>query len=277
MPSMMRGNDDIKEEGYATDLFRRESVKFVRENKSKPFFLYVPFNAPHSASNLEKDSYQAPKEFIDLYPEAKDSRAVNRTKYMAMVTCMDAAIGELLDTLRALGLERDTLVIFFSDNGGGGPADNHPLRGRKGDTWEGGIRVPFIARWPGKIPAGKVTDEFLSALELFPTFVSMAKAKSPKNVEMDGFNMLPVLQGKEKSQRSEMFWERRQFKAARVGNYKWVDMEKGGGLFDLSTDISEQHDLSFEKPEILNQLKSRYTSWKNKMDAAEPRGPFKNY
>ena len=277
MPSMMRGNDDIKEEGYATDLFRRESVKFICENKSKPFFLYVPFNAPHSASNLEKDSYQAPKEFIDMYPEAKDSRAVNRTKYMAMVTSMDAAIGELLDTLRELGLERDTLVIFFSDNGGAGMSDNKPLRGQKGEMWEGGIRVPFIARWPGKIPAGKTTDEFLTSLEIFPTFISVAKAKSPNGVVLDGFNMLPVLAGKETSQRKEMFWERRQFKAARVGNYKWVDMEKGGGLFDLSTDVSEQRDLSSEKPEILNDVKTRFSEWEKEMDAADPRGPFKNY
>jgi arylsulfatase A-like enzyme len=196
---------------------------------------------------------------------------------MAMVTIMDAAIGELLDTLQELGLERDTLVISFSDNGGGGISDNKPLRGRKGDTWEGGIRVPFIARWPGKIPAGKVTDAFLTSLELFPTFLSVAKTKSPKGVILDGFNMLPVLEGKTDSSRKEMFWERRQFKAARVGNYKWVDMEKGGGLFDLSTDISEQHDLSSEKPEILNQLKSMFRNWKKEMDAAEPRGPFRNY
>ncbi len=277
VPSMMRGNDDIKEKGYATDLFRREAVQFLRDHQRHPFFLYLAFNAPHSASNLEKDSYQAPENFLALYPDEKNKSTDPRRKYMAMISSMDAAIGELLDTLKQLKLDENTLVIFTSDNGGAGVGDNAPLRGKKGETWEGGIRVPFIARWPGKIPAGTTIDDFLTTLEIFPTLVSIAKARSPKNVTLDGFNFLPVLEGKVKSSRTEMFWERRQFKGARCENYKWVEMGKKTGLFDLSMDIGEQHDLSADKPEVLQKIKARFDHWKKEMDAAEPRGPFKNY
>jgi arylsulfatase A-like enzyme len=277
IPSMMRGNEDIKEEGYATDLFRREAVRFIKENKDRPFFLYLPFNAPHGASNLEKNSYQVPEKYRALYPATKSLKEENRAKYMAMVTCLDDAIGEVAATLRSNDIEENTLILFFSDNGGAAIGDNKPLRGGKGDMWEGGFRVPFIAKWPGRIPAGTTTDEFITSLEVFPTLIAVAQSKAPRNVALDGFNFLPVLQGKQKSSRTEMYWERRSDQAARVGNFKWVKSNKGGGLFDLSKDISEQHDLSKEQPEVLRQVQSRFAKWKAEMDASEPRGPFRNY
>jgi arylsulfatase A-like enzyme len=275
VPSLFHGNERIQEEGYATDLFRREALHFIRENQNRPFFLYLAFNAPHIASNLEKDPFQVPEKYIRKYP-GRDPKA-NRTKYMAMVTCMDEAIGEVLDTLKELGLERNTLVIHHSDNGGGGPGDNGPLRGRKGQLFEGGVRVPCLARWPGRLPAGRVNDEFLSTLELLPTLAAIAGAKPPEGVVLDGFNMLPVLQGRAKSSRTEMFWQRRKDRAARVGNYKWVDSGAGKGLFDLSQDIGEKHDLSAERPEALERLEAGFAAWQKDMDAAEPRGPFRDY
>src|SRR5690606_19437069 len=147
------------------------------------------------------------------------------------------------------GLERDTLVLFFSDNGGARIADNGPLRGNKAQMFEGGIRVPFLARWPGRLPAGRVTDAFLSSLEVFPTLAAAAGAKPPQGVSLDGFDMLPVLRGEAESKRKEMFWQRRSDRAARVGRYKWVDSKAGKGLFDLQEDPGEQRDLSAEKPE----------------------------
>jgi arylsulfatase A-like enzyme len=275
--SMFRGNDrTTADKGiYATDLFRRESLRFVREHKDKPFFLYIPFNAPHSASNLQKDSYQVPEKWLKLYPDLdpKDKRTI----YMAMVSCMDDAVGELLDTLRELRLEKDTLIMFFSDNGGSGGGDNKPLRGGKSSMFEGGIRVPFLARWPARLPAGKVCDEFLTSLEVFPTFCAAAGAKPPAGIVLDGHDMLPVLAGKVKSPRAEMFWQRRDDKAARVGNFKWVESAKLKGLYDLSTDIEERKDLSVEKPDVLARVKARFDAWRKEMDAAEPRGPFRDY
>ena len=194
-----------------------------------------------------------------------------------MVTCLDDAIGGLLDTLDELGLAKRTLVVFFSDNGGGGVGDNGALRGGKGQMFEGGVRVPFIARWPGMLPAGLVKNEFLSTLELFPTLAAVAETAVPQGVKLDGFDMMPVLRGEAGSNRNEMFWERRNDRAARVGSYKWVDSAKGQGLFDLSTDLAERHDLSAERPEVLRRLQGRFDAWKAEMEAAEPRGPFRDY
>jgi arylsulfatase A-like enzyme len=174
-------------------------------------------------------------------------------------------------------LTDNTLVVFFSDNGGGGGADNTPLRGGKAQMFEGGLRVPFVARLPGRIPAGSVSDEFLTALELFPMFTHLAGAELPKRVVYDGFDMLPVLAAEKSSERTRMFWQRRGDKAARFGNLKWVDSARGGGLFDLSKDIGEKHDLSKEHPDMLAILKDAFEKWRKEMDAAEPRGPFRDY
>jgi arylsulfatase A-like enzyme len=143
--------------------------------------------------------------------------------------------------------------------------------------FEGGIRVPLLARWPGRLPAGKTTDEFLTALEVFPTLLAAAGAKAPEGVVLDGFDMLPALQGRAGSARAEMFWERRRDRAARVGTYKWVDAAAGKGLFDLAKDPGEQRDLSTEQPELLARVQARFAAWKKTMDAAEPRGPFRDY
>ena len=275
IPSMFRGNERVQEEGYATDLFRQEALAFIDQHKDQPFFLYVAFNAPHSASNLEKTGVQAPEEYIAKYAEAEASQA--RRQYMACVTCMDEAIGQITARLKQYGLEENTLVVFSSDNGGGGPCDNAPLRGRKAQMFEGGLRVPALARWPGKLPAGRVCDEFLTTLELFPTLARAAGAELPRDVKLDGFDMLPVLAGEQSSQRREMFWQRRSEKAARVDQWKWIETEKFSGLFDLSQDIGEQHDLSSEKPEVAARLKARFAAWQSEMQAAEPRGPFRNY
>lgn len=289
VPSLFRGNQRTEEDKgtYVTDVFRREALRFVREQKAKPFFLYLAFNAPHGASSFAPDSekkagekkegvgVQVPEKYLKLYPNRDPKNGV--TRYLAAVTCMDEAIGELLDTLRELGLERDTLVLFMSDNGGSGNGGNAPLKGGKSSMWEGGLRVPFLARWPGRLPANAVTDEFLTSLELFPTLLAATGAKPSAGVKLDGFDMTPVLQGKAKSPRTEMFWERRSDRAARIGNWKWVDSARGGGLYDLATDLGEKNDLTKQKPDVAAQMKAKFTAWKQEMDASEPRGPFRDY
>ncbi len=277
VPSMFRDNNRTEADKgtYATDLFKRESLRFINENHERPFFLYVAFNAPHGASNLDKPGVQAPEEYVRKYPQMKPEDKL--TSYYAAVTCMDAAIGDLLDALKKHDLEKNTLVVFMSDNGGSGNGGNAPLKGAKSTMWEGGLRVPFIARWPGQLPAGKVTDEFLTGLELFPTFAAIARAKTQEGVVLDGFNLLPVLQGRRKSGRNEMYWERRSDRAARVGNWKWVESAKGNGLYDLASDPGEKQDLSKQQPGVVTMMKSKFANWKKQMDEAEPRGPFKDY
>jgi len=286
VPSMRRGNAPTTEDKgtYCTDLFGREALRFIREQKDRPFFCYVPFNAPHGASNLDRPrpGVQAPLEYIQKHygpydPAHPHTRESRRKRYMAAVTYMDEAIGEMLDLLEETGQADNTLVIFFSDNGGGGGADNAPLRGGKSRMFEGGLRVPCLLRWPGVIPAGTVCREFLTSLEIFPTLCKVAGAATPAGVELDGFDMLPVLTGKRQSSRQEMFWQRRADKAARVGHWKWVESSRGSGLFDLSNDIAEQHDLSQENPEKLSHLKARFAAWTKRMNQADPRGPFRDY
>ena len=275
--SMFRGNQRTREDvgQYATDLFRREAVRFIRAHRERPFFVYLPFNAPHSASSLDKPGVQAPEEYLRRYPNLNPKERL--TAYYAAVTCMDDAIGEVLRTLQEIGQEKNTLVLFLSDNGGSGNGGNAPLRGQKSTMWEGGLRVPFLAWWPGRLPAGVVTDEFLTSLEIFPTLAGLAGARLPAGVELDGFDALPVLRGERKSPRTEMFWERRSDRAARVGQWKWVSTQKGGGLFDLSRDLGEKEDVSAKHPEVAQRLANAFAAWKARMDAAEPRGPFRDY
>jgi arylsulfatase A-like enzyme len=282
IPSMYRDSTPTTEDKgtYCTYLFQREAVKFLKENHDQPFFLYVPFNAPHGSSSLDPEirgTVQAPEKYLAMYPEGETRREQRRRGYLAATTCMDDAIGEMLDLLEEYDIANNTLVIFFSDNGGSGHADNAPLKGRKSTMWEGGIRVPCIVRYPGRIPAGTTSDEFLTSLEVFPTLVKAADAQPPKDVILDGFDMLPVLTGQQSSSRTEMFWQRRGDKAARVGSWKWVDSGRGGGLFNLAEDIGEENDLSTSKPEVLRRVKSRFAAWRKEMDEAEPRGPFRDY
>src|SRR5262245_57390879 len=275
IPSMFRGNERIKEEGYATDVFEREALSFLRANQGRPWFLYLAFNAPHGASSLTERGVQAQQKYLKMYPDLDPKSA--RARYAAAVTNMDHAIGRVLDAVRESGEENDTLVLFHSDNGGAGTSNNGPLRGAKAQMFEGGLRVPCLACWPGVIPAGKVSDELLTTLEIFPTLVKAAGARTPEGVKLDGFDMLPALLSEGKSPRAEMFWQRRNDKAARIGKYKWVESAKNSGLFDLETDLGEKNDLSRERPEVLAKVQARWRAWRQEMDDSEPRGPFRDY
>ena len=284
VPSLFRGNERTEEDKgkYITNVFGREAQSFLREHLGqRPVFLYLPFNAPHGASTLAEDNggqkpgVQAPEEYVARYRGVvKDEKLA---RYCAAVTCMDEVIGDLLKTLDDAGQTDNTIVLFMSDNGGSGNGGNEPLKGAKSTMWEGGLRVPFLIRWPGKVPASTVTDEFLTTLEIVPTLLAASGAPAPAGVKLDGFDMLPVLRGERKSPRTEMFWQRRADKAARVGQWKWVDSAKGKGLFDLSQDLGETNDLSKAKPDVLKMMQDRFAAWRAEMDASEPRGPFRDF
>ena len=289
VPSLFRGNQRTEEDkgSYITDVLRREALGFMSEHAGKrPFFLYLAFNAPHGASSFgegtvegEKkkgEGVQCPEKYAAMYRERgmKDEKLA---RYCGALTCMDEAIGALVAALEKSGQRENTLILFLSDNGGSGNGGNAPLRGAKSSMWEGGLRVPFIANWPGKLPAGRVTDEFLTGLEILPTLLAATGATAPEGVKLDGHDMLPVLRGEAKSPREAMFWQRRSDKAARVGKWKWIESAKGGGLFDLEADPAEKHDLSREKPEMAQKLKAQFEAWRAEMDASEPRGPFRDF
>lgn len=301
VPSMYRNLRQTEEDKgvYCTYLFEREALRFLGSVEAKqPFLLYVPFNAPHSTSALEpllRSSVQAPPEYKQMYPPVGvESREVDkyrygqparvvtkdarRRDYRAAVTCMDTAIGKILARLHQQGLSDNTIVIFFSDNGGGGGADNSPLRGKKADTWEGGIRVPCLVSWPqGGVPAGGVNHEFLTTLEILPSLMAAAGVSLPPELHFDGYDWWPTLRGERGSPREEMFWKRRDRHAARVGKWKWVDMEGETGLYDLESDPGETLDLAASRPDVLRMVTSRYASWRKEMAAADPRRPFRDF
>ncbi len=301
VPSMYRKLEKTTEDRgvYCTDLFRREALRFLSEKEEgQPFFLYLPFNAPHNSSSLTpkiRSSVQAPDEFKQMYPPVKKETQVSenyrygapaevtttearKRDYRAAVTCMDDAIGRVLDDLQRKGVLDNTIVVFFSDNGGSGGADNSPLRGRKSQMWEGGVRVPCIVRWPaGGVPAGRVCDEFLTSLELFPSFAVAAGATVADDLVLDGFDWWSTLKGETPSPRKEMFWKKKSWVAARVGNWKWVDIGSTVGLYDLSVDPGEKKDVAADNPEIVAKVRARLDAWQTEMQVAEPRGPFRNF
>ncbi|HEY1111494.1 MAG TPA: sulfatase-like hydrolase/transferase, partial [Opitutaceae bacterium] len=289
VPSLFAGNARTQADKgtYATFLFEREALRFLDATpKGQPWFLYLCFNAPHSASAFSDEpvgkngkknflGVQVPEQYAKPY---RDRGVAERlSNYLGAVTCMDESIGKVLRQIEARGETQDTLVLFISDNGGSGNGGNAPLKGQKGTMWEGGLSVPLLAKWPGKLPAGKVTDEFLTTLEFFPTIAAATGAKVPQGVKLDGFDMLPVLRGDKASSRTEMVWERRKDHAIRLGNWKWVQTGGARGLYDLSKDRSEKTDVSATNPAIVTKLKDRFAEWKKEMDASEPRGPFKDY
>lgn len=279
---------------YCTKLFEREAKKFIEQNHKRPFFLYLPFNAPHGASNLDpsiRSAAQAPDEYKQKFPHLKDTLREGkkygepamvatpekrRLEYLASIACMDDAIGTVLGLLDQYEITDNTLVVFFSDNGGSGGSDNSPLRGSKGKVFEGGIRVCAAVRGPG-IPKGTVSDEFLTTLELLPTFTKFAGGTPREDIIVDGFDMLPVLKGEMPSKRQKMFWKRREQEAARVGDWKWVRNASGEYLFHLAEDVSEKRNLAETHAAKLKEMRNEFALWLQEMEASEPRGPFRDF
>jgi len=284
VPSMYDDNEPtIKDKGtYCTDLLEREAINFLNVNIDKPFFLYLPFNAPHYGSNQHKEDprypVQATQEYLDMYPEEFEEGNYKRQGNMASITDMDNAIGNILQVIADAGKEENTLIIFFSDNGGSGSSDNYPLRGGKSNFFEGGIRVPCIIKWPARISGDQVIDNFLSSMEIFPTILSVTGINKPEHIILDGFDIMPLLTGEDKNlERQEMYWEARDKFAARVGNWKLVDNINERGFYDLSKDVSEETDLTDIMPDKFVEVSNKFHKWQADMEKAEPRGPFKDY
>ncbi len=201
VPRILRGREDAREEGYLTDAFAREAVSFVDRHKDGPFFLYLAFNAPHGP-------LQASVTYLKRFESIKDEK---RRTYAAMVSALDDAVGAVMAKLHAAGLDERTLVVFLSDNGG--PTDvngssNAPLRGVKGETREGGIRVPFLLRWPGRLPAGAIYDRPVIQLDLHPTALAAAGAPVPADATPDGVDLLPYLTGSKSGDPHELLYWR---------------------------------------------------------------------
>ncbi len=256
---IVRGQTVVEEKEYLTEVFARESVAFIERHRNEPFFLYASFNAPHTP-------LQATQKYLDRFPNVKDEK---RRIYLAMVSALDDAVGAILTKLRETGLEKDTLVVFLSDNGCAtytGACTNDPLRWGKLTHFEGGSRVPFAMRLPGKLKAGSVYDKPISSLDLFPTTVALAGGKLPTDREYDGLDLLPYLTGKKKTAPHEVLcWRNGDNAAVRKGNWK---LFKGGDqfwLYDLSKDLGEKQNVADKYPAIVKDLKQELVTWNARM------------
>ncbi|MCP5112009.1 MAG: sulfatase-like hydrolase/transferase, partial [bacterium] len=256
--SIYRDREIIDDTGYLTDNLAREATAFIEGNRRRPFFLYLPFNAVHWP-------LQAPAEDIKQFSSGNENRDV----YLAMLHRMDLAVGAVLDTLGKHGLTENTLVIFFSDNGGAqkNHANNGRLRDYKQSVYEGGIRVPFLMSWPARIPKGVVNDEPVISLDAFPTICAATGAKLPSDRVYDGKNILPILSGEAKGPLHEaLFWDgdqRRQ--AVRAGKWKMVNNRDVIELYDLEADPGETRNLFDHHPDVLKRLRRLFNEWRSEM------------
>ena len=254
---------------YSHDFFTKEALEFIDKNKNSPFFLYLPYTIPHANNQAGRKGMEVPDYGIYKdkdWPEPQKGHA-------AMITRMDRDIGKLLARLKQLRIDKNTLVMFSSDNGphkeSGADPDffdsNGPLRGIKRDLYEGGIRVPLIARWPGKIKAGSVTDHVSAFWDFLPTCANLAGLIPPEAI--DGISMLPTLMGQPEKQKKHefLYWEfheRGGKQAVRMGDFKAVRLnvrKNPNGpleLYDLKNDIAEKHNIAAQYPDVIARIRA---------------------
>lgn len=265
--TIMRGVDPLVEPEYLTDAIARETVRFIDANHDKSFFAYVPFNAVHTP-------IEATKKYQDRFPNEKSDK---QRDYNAMTSALDDAVGRIVDSLDRNGLTKNTLVIFFNDNGGPtytGVQSNAGLKLGKLFLFEGGVRVPLIMKWPGAIQDGSTFDGVTSALDLFPTICSAAKLELPARIELDGVDLLPYLNRDTKGPPHEvLFWSNGPNIAVRRGDWKLVKSHQSVWLFDLVNDPGETKSVAETEPEIVSQLLNAHKAWQSQM--REPAWPSK--
>ncbi len=261
---ILRGTERIRSLDYLTDAFGRETSAFMAKHKGRPWLCYLAFNAVHAP-------LQATEKYLERFKHIDDPK---RRSYVALQSAMDDAVGVVLARLRELRLEEDTLIFFLSDNGGPTPSttsSNGPLRGFKSQTWEGGIRVPFMIQWKGRLPAGKVDDRPVIQLDILPTALAAAGIAVQPEWKLDGVNLLPFLTGKNTGAPHEaLYWRFGPQLALRMGDWKilkapgaGVDPEKprdgkattaGVHLYHLRQDRGETENLAAERPEKVREL-----------------------
>jgi arylsulfatase A-like enzyme len=252
--AIWRNEQAIDDTGYLTDNLRREAVSFVAGHEKRPFFLYLAFNAVHYP-------LQAPPEVVRKYDTGNPKRDI----YLAMLEREDAAVGALLDELEKRRLQQNTLVVFFSDNGGAraNASSNGALRDFKQSVYEGGIRVPFMMSWPGRIRPDTVSREPVMSMDVLPTVCAAAGASLPKDVVFDGKDILAALTGQTSEPLHDaMFWDGAEEKTAvRSGRWKLVNNRGRTELFDLDADLSEKNDLAPHRPDIISRLQAAFDEW----------------
>lgn len=284
-PYLIRNSEEVKLEGniggrqgktYSHYAIMDEALEFIKTNHQKPFFCYLPITPPHGMYDIPADDPAWKLYENDAW--IKDPKISQDTKnYAAMVSMVDHNLQQVLDLLKELELEQNTIVFFTGDNGGQdrfrsqqhprgffgpnvNPVNNVEFRGGKGNLYEGGLRIPFIVRWPGKISPGQTSDLLFNQVDILPTLAELTGTQAPKDV--DGLSILPELigqqqAGREQEQHRFLYWEFGSQTAVRMKNWKAIQSKKNRPweLYDLDQDLSEAHDVAQQHPEIINQMK----------------------
>jgi len=263
---ILRAGQPVVESEYLTDALTREAVDFIQRNSERPFFLYLAYNAVHSP-------LQGADAYMQRFEHIED---IHRRIFAAMLANLDDSVGTVLKTLQAQDLMNDTLIFFISDNGGPTrelTSSNAPLRGGKGQVYEGGIRVPFMLQWTEHVPAGAEYDEPVISLDVYGTAAALAKNPIPKSRPIDGVDLMPYLTRQDQgSPHKELFWRLNQKTAIRVGDWKLLRNPDRRGqqdapwkLYNLADDLSESNDLSAAEPERVRQLSAAWTRLNDEM------------
>jgi len=269
---ILRGNEQVQELDYTTDAFGREAVAFIERHRAEPWFLYLAFNAVHTPMEATDDR-------LAKFAGSEDKQ---RRTYAAMMLAMDEAIGQVLQKVAAAGLAQDTLVMFISDNGGPtmpsttmNGSSNAPLRGSKRTTLEGGIRVPFVVSWPGRVKPG-VFDRPAIQLDLHVTALTAAGVEVNPQWQLDGVDLLPFLSGENTAAPHDaLYWRFGQQMAIRGGDYKLVRYDTNADtlsgarnqpvsapkLYRLTDDPGETKDLTAELPDKVRELQAKWDAW----------------
>ncbi len=253
---IQRNREPVDEQAYLTDALAREAVSFIERKKEQPFFLYLAFNAVHNPQHAKAEHLQR---FAHIANET-------RRTYAGMLTALDDAVGTVLGKLKESGLEENTLVVFFSDNGGPpvNGSTNTPLNGQKATTWEGGIRVPFFVKWPAKLAAGRTYDHPIIQLDIAPTALAAAGVPLPPEAQFDGVDLLPYLSGERETPPHEtLYWRFGEQLAVRKGDWKLLKVrgDTVPRLYDLRADVGESRDLAAEQPDKLRELQTTWDAW----------------
>jgi arylsulfatase A-like enzyme len=261
-PDLFEGEVSVEQAGYITDLLTDRAVEYLKRSTTKPFYLSLHYTAPHWP-------WEGPKDVAvsnSINYSASGFRAGGSLKvYGEMMRSLDSGIGKVLATLRATGLEKNTLVIFTSDNGGERFSYNWPFTGQKMDLHEGGIRVPAIVRWPGVQSKPRVTDQPVITMDMSATMVVAAGARPDPAFPLDGEDQRDVIAGARPIHERTFFWRTRRQGAMRSGKWKYLREGKNEFLFDLSVDEREQADFKGAEPATLQRLREAFKKWESQM------------
>jgi arylsulfatase A-like enzyme len=267
-PDLFENATPVTESGYMTDMITAHTVRFIEQNASRPFFVEVAYNAGHWP-------YQPPDHPSTAIDHARhlqpyDENTSTRADYVAMLERADQGVGQILRALDRLSLSRNTIVIFTNDNGGEWLSRNAPLFARKSTLWEGGIRVPAIVRWPGHIPAGRVSPQVGITMDLTASILAETNTRVPPETRREGINLFPILEGRSPVVERTLFWRisgGRNQRAVRSGDLKLVIDNGIILIYDVRRDVGERNDLTNQRQADARRLRQMIAAWEADVDA----------